>query len=259
MDEAETKRKTLRRIAIVTSISILMSVAITLVAMICAFGLDLDNAIKVSLVFKIGLAIGIVAPAVICPLTVYKIAITIGERDRAQVELRRLADTDQLTGLLNRRGFDAAAERTIAFCNSPTSALMIDIDSFKKLNDSFGHDFGDAALVQVAQILRSMATAEGFVVGRQGGEEFIALLPGVSGPEAVGIAERLREICAITPVEYRNKSAPLAVSIGVSTRRQQNSLSQLVSEADSALYRAKQTGRNRVVLHQPVVSLVRVA
>jgi len=239
----------------VTLIAVSMSFAITLVAMIYVFGLDPDATVKVSLAYKFGLAITVVAPALICPFTSFKIAMTIRERDRAYVELRRLADTDQLTGLLNRRGFDAAAERLIDLRNPRMSVLMIDIDSFKKLNDSLGHEFGDAALVQVAAILRDVAQAENFIVGRQGGEEFVALLPGVSGPEAVSIAERLRETCSQTVVEYQQKSAYLAVSIGVSTHRKNSSLSQLVSEADSALYRAKQAGRNRVVLHQPIVSL----
>ena len=259
MYEVGTNRQMLRRIAVVTSISISMSVVITLLAMIYVFGFDLDATIKVSLAFKFGLAIAVAAPALICPVTSYKIVMAIRERDRAHVELRRLADTDQLTGLLNRRGFDAAAESLIDLRNPRMSVLMIDIDLFKTLNDSLGHEFGDAALVQVAAILRNTALAEGFIVGRQGGEEFIALLPGMSGPEAVTIAERLRETCSKNPVEYQHKLAYLAVSIGVSTQRQQSSLSQLVGEADSALYRAKQTGRNRVVLHQPIVSLVRVA
>jgi diguanylate cyclase (GGDEF)-like protein len=258
MHELWTNQHTVRRIAVVTSIAVSMSLVITLPAMIYVFGLDPDATIKVSLAFKFGIAIAVVAPALVCPATSYKIAMTIRERDRAHTELRRLADTDQLTGLLNRRGFDAAV-KSVGLPNSPMSALMIDIDNFKKLNDNLGHDFGDAALVQVAAILRNTAKAEGFVVSRQGGEEFIALLPGVSGAEAVTIAEKLREACSSTPVEFEQKSAHVAVSIGVSTRRQQSSLSHLFGEADSALYRAKQTGRNRVVLHQPVISLVRVA
>jgi diguanylate cyclase len=139
------------------------------------------------------------------------------------------------------------------------SVLMIDIDFFKELNDSFGHDFGDAALVQVAAILRNEALEEGFIVGRQGGDEFVALLPGVSGPKAAAIAERIRRACSETLVEHGGKSAYVTVSVGVSTQSQQNSLSQLIGEADGALYCAKQEGRNRVVLYRSVVSLARVA
>ncbi len=136
---------------------------------------------------------------------------------------------------------------------------MIDIDFFKKLNDSFGHDFSDAALVQVAAILRNRALEEGFTIGRQGGDEFIALLPGVSGPQAVAIAEKIRRACSETPVEHRGRSACVTVSVGVSTQSQPKSLSQLIGEADGALYCAKQEGRNRVVVYPPVVSLARVA
>lgn len=132
MYEVGTNRQTLRRIAVVTSISISMSVVITLLAMIYVFGFDSDATIKVSLAFKFGLALAVAAPALICPVTSYKIVMAIRERDRAHVELRRLADTDQLTGLLNRRGFDAAAESLIDLRNPRMSVLMIDIDLFKK-------------------------------------------------------------------------------------------------------------------------------
>jgi diguanylate cyclase (GGDEF)-like protein len=262
MHEVGTNRQALRRMVVMTSISILISVVVTLLAMAYVFGIDPEATIKVSLAFKFGLSIAIAAPFLICPIISYKIVMAVRQRDRAHVELRRLADTDQLTALLNRRGFDAAAEAAISACHLsdlPMSVLMIDIDSFKKLNDSFGHDFGDAALVRVAAILRNSAEAEGFVVGRQGGEEFIALLTGATEAESVVVAERIRWACSQALVEHEGSSAFMTVSIGVSTRRGLSSLSRLVSDADSALYQAKQTGRNRVVFYQPVVSLTRVA
>jgi diguanylate cyclase (GGDEF)-like protein len=261
MYEVGTNRQALRRMAIMTAISILISLVVTISAMTYVFGLDPEATINVSLVLKFGLGIAIVAPLLICPIISYKIVMAVRQRDRAHVELRRLAQTDQLTALLNRRGFDAAAEAAISACHLsglPMSVLMIDIDSFKKLNDRFGHDFGDAALVKVAAILRNSAEAEGFVVGRQGGEEFIALLTAGTEP-AVAVAERIRCACSQTLVEHEGNSAFMTVSIGVSTRRGLSSLNRLVSDADSALYKAKQTGRNRVVFHQPILSLTRVA
>ncbi len=255
-------RQTLRRMSIMTTISVSSSVLMTLLAMTYVFGIEPDATIPVSLVFKFGASIAIVVPMLICPIISYRIASTMAERDRAQVELRRIAETDQLTGLLNRRGFEAAAKAAISQRHPgdrAMSALMIDIDFFKKINDSFGHDVGDAALVKVATILGDMAVSEDFVAGRQGGEEFIALLPGRAGPEARAIAERLREACAGIAIEHEGKSISMAVSIGVACRRPPLSLSELMGEADEALYRAKRTGRNRVMLHQPVVALERAA
>jgi diguanylate cyclase (GGDEF)-like protein len=255
-------RQALSRIVAVTAVSIVISVVTTLLAMTYVFGIDPEATINVSLAFKFGLTIAAIVPALICPITYHKIIMAIGERDRAYAALRSIACTDRLTGLHNRRGFDDAAEVSISadhLDDAIMSVLMIDIDFFKELNDSFGHDFGDAALVQVAAILRNEALEEGFIVGRQGGDEFVALLPGVSGPKAAAIAERIRRACSETLVEHGGKSAYVTVSVGVSTQSQQNSLSQLIGEADGALYCAKQEGRNRVVLYRSVVSLARVA
>jgi diguanylate cyclase (GGDEF)-like protein len=255
-------RQALSRIVAVTASSMVMSAALTLLAMTYVFGIDPEATFNVSLAYKFGLTIAAIAPALICPITYHKIIRVIGERDRAYAALHSIACTDQLTGLHNRRGFDAAAEAYISaddLDDAMMSVLMIDIDFFKKLNDRFGHGFGDAALVQVAAILRNRALEEEAIIGRQGGDELIVLLPGVSGPKAVAIAERFRRACSETLVKHEGKSANVTVSIGVSTRNQKNSLSQLIGEADGALYRAKQEGRNRTVLYQPAASLARVA
>ena len=258
MHEVGIYRQASSRIAIVTTVSIVM----TLLAMTYVFGIDPEATINVSLAFKFGLTIAAIAPAVISPITSHEIIMAIRERDRAYAALRHVAYTDLLTGLHNRRGFDAAAEVSISAENlddATMSVLMIDIDFFKDLNDTFGHDFGDAALIQVAAILRKRALEEGFIVGRHGGDEFVALLPGVCGSEAVAIAERIRKACSETPVEHEGKSAHVTVSIGVSTRSQKNSLSRLIGEADGALYCAKQEGRNRIAVYRSVASLARVA
>jgi diguanylate cyclase (GGDEF)-like protein len=234
----------------------------TLVAMTLVFGLDPATTIPVTLAYQFGVTASIVTPAVICPLVSYRITVVIRERDRAHLELHRIAATDQLTGLLNRRGIDAAVASLMSSTRSsdqPTSLLMIDIDFFKKLNDRFGHEFGDAALIHVAEILRNEADAGGSIVGRQGGEEFMVIIPGLTGSEAVIIAERLRAACAAALVEHDGKSSSLTISIGVASGLGPRSLRHLASEADSALYRAKQSGRNTVVLHQPILPLPRVA
>jgi diguanylate cyclase (GGDEF)-like protein len=262
MDELTTNRQAGRRLGIVTAVSVAISAAITLAAMAIVFGVDPDIAIPVSLAYQFGMTTAILVPMLICPLVSYKINLAIHERDRAYAELHRLAATDQMTGLLNRRGIDAAMTHLMSERHpgdQPMSVLMIDIDFFKSLNDRFGHEFGDAALIHVAAILRNEAGAGGFVAGRQGGEEFIAIVPGLRGPEAVGIAERLRTTCAAVLVEHDGKSTSLTISIGVASGYGQHSLRSLVSDADIALYRAKKNGRNRVVLNQPIVPLPRVA
>jgi diguanylate cyclase (GGDEF)-like protein len=223
------------------------------------FGIQLGETMPILRAFEFGLVASVVAPSLICPIVSFKIVMASQERDRAN---SRLAETDQLTGLLNRRGFDAAAQKAISRLSaseSPVSALMIDIDFFKNVNDGFGHEFGDAALVHLAKILQNMALVQRFIVGRQGGEKFVVLLPGRKALEATSIAERLRYACCKTPVNCKGRSTSIAVSIGVSSQEPSVSLADLISQADSALYRAKRSGRNRVILHRSDVDLERVA
>jgi diguanylate cyclase (GGDEF)-like protein len=125
--------------------------------------------------------------------------------------------------------------------------LMCDIDHFKRLNDSFGHRFGDQTLKHVAEILLSFAQSRSFIVGRQGGDEFVMMLPGVHLTEAAAIAESIRIVCARTAFDGDTIGAGLSVSIGVAASRgSQASLSALMRRADVALYDVKRTGRNRV-------------
>jgi diguanylate cyclase (GGDEF)-like protein len=180
--------------------------------------------------------------------------MTLRQRDRAQLALREIAETDQLTSLPNRRGFDLAAKAAFAGRDPRhplMSLLMIDIDFFKRINDGFGHDFGDAALVLVASLLQDLARSDALLVGRQGGEEFVALLPGRTESQACAIAERLREACARTAIEHGGRSALMTLSIGIASRQDWAGLAELMSEADRALYVAKQQGRNRVIAYRP--------
>jgi diguanylate cyclase (GGDEF)-like protein len=209
--------------------------------MALAFGTDLDATITVANAYGFGLAICVIVPLIACPLISHGRVMAFLERDRAVIELRRISQTDQLTGLLNRRGFDAAAAAAAASthaCGAPLSVFMLDIDLFKSINDRFGHDFGDAVLVRIAELLREVARAEDFIVARQGGEEFVALLPGVTGAKAVAIAETIRETCLETPVDHDGNSTAITVSIGVATRwRAGATVSELLSDADGTLPR----------------------
>jgi diguanylate cyclase (GGDEF)-like protein len=229
-----------------------ISVALSLAATAAVFGLDLSAAVPVSKVVSFGLIMAAAVPAIICPLMRYPTIMAVRERDRAHAELRRLAQTDQLTGLLNRRGFSAAAQSAIGAAKGERrvlSVLMLDADFFKDINDRFGHEFGDAALVHLAEIVRRKALGPGFVVGRRGGEEFIVLAPELNKADVVAFAEELRAACAAAPLAYGTNTAFITISIGIASYEGDAiPLAELIREADAALYRAKQTGRNRVVL-----------
>jgi diguanylate cyclase (GGDEF)-like protein len=256
------KQAAFRRIVISTVMSVVLSAFMASLATSYVFGTQPGALVPVWEVFTFGLFVSVLLPALICPIVSYKMALTGQERDEANARLRQLAETDHLTGLLNRRGFDAAAQMAISnesIGEIAVSAMMIDIDFFKKVNDRFGHEFGDAALVHIARILQDMASSEGFIVGRQGGEEFVALLPGRTEHEALSIAERFRHACSEAPVDCKGQSASIAVSIGVSSQSLPVLLSQLLGKADDALYRAKQDGRNRVILNCSAVARRRVA
>lgn len=175
----------------------------------------------------------------------------ITERHLMQQELQHQAHVDYLTGLNNRRYFielgEAELARAIRY-GSTLSMLMLDIDFFKKVNDTYGHKTGDAVLQKLGQICRE-TLREIDLPARIGGEEFAILLPETSGEKAVEVAERLRQTIADTPVPLEH-GLPLhfTVSIGVATYTGDHiNIDMLLNLADQALYQAKNSGRNRVV------------
>ncbi|MEO8156027.1 MAG: GGDEF domain-containing protein [Rhizobacter sp.] len=172
---------------------------------------------------------------------------------RLMTELKRLSRYDGLTELLNRRAVDDLLRdeaRRSGRSNRPFSVLMIDADYFKTINDRFGHAAGDEALRHLAQILRSQMR-DIDRVGRFGGEEFIALLPGTSSTEALSAAERLRDALLRRPWVWQGESLRLTVSTGVAAWRGPNDeVDLLLQRADAALYRAKALGRDRFEFDQ---------
>ncbi|GEO85418.1 GGDEF domain-containing protein [Ciceribacter naphthalenivorans] len=169
-------------------------------------------------------------------------------------ELESLSTHDALTGLGNRRGL----ERTLSWIsadaagNGKLAVIIADIDKFKAFNDHFGHPAGDKCIKQVAAIMAAEVRIAGDAVFRYGGEEFIVLLPGIEADGAAAIAERMRyalEAAGIPHVEPV-EGAPLTASFGVATARLGESFraEDLVERADAALYRAKNGGRNCVVV-----------
>jgi diguanylate cyclase (GGDEF)-like protein/PAS domain S-box-containing protein len=169
---------------------------------------------------------------------------------RRVVELTQQALTDPLTGLLNRRGLAEriAPWRAAARNGNPIrlSALAVDIDFFKHVNDTHGHDGGDEVLRQVgALLLRQFRIVD--LVARVGGEEFVIVLHDTSLAISVVLAERLRLRLETTPIIWQNASIALTVSIGAATIEGSDDTEQLLRNADLALYQAKSQGRNRVM------------
>lgn len=177
------------------------------------------------------------------------------ELTRANAELGKLALTDPLTGLWNRRHFDVEIEREWRRTlrrRVPTAALMFDVDYFKSHNDSQGHQAGDWVLQQIAKILADAFRRAGDTVFRYGGEEFLALLPGTLLPDALEIAERVRyqvEALAIHHVNSPYGVVTISAGCAVADPRLDSGdvgHDALINAADRALYRAKHAGRNRV-------------
>ncbi|SCC91324.1 Diguanylate cyclase [Thiomonas sp. X19] len=166
-----------------------------------------------------------------------------------QRQLQQQAEQDMLTGLPNRRGFVAGANDLLDRSDSALALLMIDLDHFKRINDSHGHRVGDEVLEQFGALLNAHMR-QGDRVARFGGEEFVVLLAVASGRAAVDAAERMRSYVEQHPFATSAGVLRLSVSIGLALREPgkpvQNDLASLLQAADDALYRAKQGGRNRV-------------
>jgi diguanylate cyclase (GGDEF)-like protein len=201
--------------------------------------------------------------AITLALIVLALAVTlllareIGRRAQAEARLEELASTDALTGLKNRRKFDAAIEsewrRAMRYA-SPISLLMIDADHFKTFNDKFGHQAGDQLLVGIAVCITDSVRRAGDCAARYGGEEFAVLLPGRTAAEAMKVAEAIR----LKVPEWSNGPEHTTVSVGVASVTPVAPMDWpgLVSSADKALYAAKAAGRNRCVAATAPLSLV---
>lgn len=165
--------------------------------------------------------------------------------ERAAVA-QKLANTDQLTGLANRRATLDWLDLLLDGCleaREPISILMFDIDHFKRINDTLGHQAGDDVLRRVAEIARAQFRADD-LVGRIGGEEFVCILPGLAGPETCALAERL---CRAVADETEKSGLPrTTISVGIALGRAGDSSESVLGRADEALYAAKHGGRNQV-------------
>jgi diguanylate cyclase (GGDEF)-like protein len=160
-----------------------------------------------------------------------------------------LATVDNLTGLLRREALIPEAERALVHAknsNSSVSVLMIDVDRFKQVNDAYGHAAGDAVLMTVSDLCRSVRRSDD-VMGRFGGDELIAILPGTDEHAALGVAQRLIQAVAARPTMIDGHQMPVTLSIGAADSEGDEPLVALLARADAALYRAKAGGRGVAV------------
>jgi diguanylate cyclase (GGDEF)-like protein len=176
------------------------------------------------------------------------------QRSLLHQQLRAAARTDAKTGLLNAAAWHREADTEISRvirAGDSLALLLIDIDHFKRVNDTYGHLVGDQVLAGLADVL-GRAVRDADVVGRFGGEEFVVLLPGADAVEAAEIAERVREQVSAEVTVPAASGVAVTVSIGVTViGLHGDSLPGLLSSADSAMYRAKEAGRNRVCMPDP--------
>jgi len=170
--------------------------------------------------------------------------------------MKRLSETDELTGVLNSRGFTLAADEIFVQSQRYArsfSILMIDSDSLKKVNDTLGHDAGDRLLRLTVQCiqhgLRKSPVRQPDVVARYGGDEFLVLLPETVGNSAVAVAERIRKSIESSPIESHGETMTPTVSIGIASYPKHGlDLDTILEKADQAMYVSKTSGKNRITM-----------
>lgn len=187
--------------------------------------------------------------AVMATALLGSIGFVLMVKERTDREIMRLAMTDSLTHIPNRRALMEWAEHALGRrSGSPLAILMIDVDHFKPVNDTYGHQTGDEVLRKIVELLEGRLRGHDFI-GRYGGEEFCVIAPDTDHNGALALAESLRAIIDTTPFTAGGKEIALSVSIGIAlcppnvTRE----LKEVLAESDTALYAAKQAGRNKVV------------
>ncbi len=198
-------------------------------------GLELVHAVNVMVVFA---------------FAAYTARYYYGLVSRSEERLRHQAATDPLTGLANRRHLLLQAELVAAQARrsgEPTGVVIADIDHFKRVNDTHGHDAGDAVLVHVARLLAANCR-EADLLARWGGEEFLLVLAGSDAEASRTLAERVRRLVADSPVAVGEVRLPVTLSFGVTVAQPHEGLDEAIARADRALYASKTAGRDRVSL-----------
>ena len=186
------------------------------------------------------------------PSAVFRYSVTDGDQETMLQQLYDASVTDSLTGAYNREHFDMRLESEISFArrhSTPVSLLLFDIDHFKRVNDTFGHQAGDAVLVEMAAAVTASLRAED-ILARYGGEEFTIILRGIDVENAAHVGERFRVLVQTLRIEFGANVIPITISVGVASLAccgEEASGEVLVAVADRRLYAAKHQGRNRVI------------
>lgn len=176
-------------------------------------------------------------------------AFLLMHKERSDEETSRLATTDSLTGVFNRRTFIELADQELARsrrAGTPLSLMMLDLDHFKRVNDSFGHLTGDEVLVAFTRLIKD-CVRRGDLVVRYGGEEFCVLLPGTTLAAATALAERIRAACSAQSLTAQAFKVTVSIGLTAYAGDSSTSLGDLLARADEALYLAKDQGRDRVI------------
>lgn len=225
---------------LITVLSILLSVAITIT--IYALAGKPPN--------KLGLSIAVLAPASIAPIFNYITLSLLLRLDQKEQKLRELSTLDELTQVFNRRHILELAEHERSRARRlehPLSIAILDVDFFKKVNDTYGHPGGDVVLKEIASKCKQHSR-EIDHFARYGGEEFMFILPEADKQTSYRFAERIRHLLEQTDITYYGKRIPVTVSIGVATLWEDESLDNLLLRADQALYKAKDRGKNQTIM-----------
>ena len=242
---SDALRHTAGRVAVAVSLTVVMTTATTLLHL----GTDLDASARVGDVIFSSICAALVISALLAGGLSFRSALLMRDLTLARSELARISHTDPLTGLLNRRGFDEAAApalRSARVAELPAVVFMCDVDRFKSINDRYGHEFGDRVLIEIGDVLRCFAGEHRALVGRHGGEEFAALIIGVTHEQAAQYAEDIRQACAAREISVDENSTRVTISIGFTVACCEADLSKIMRVADRALYAAKHAGRNCV-------------
>ncbi len=179
-------------------------------------------------------------------------------KERSEQRHRRASETDMLTGVANRRAFVQQTELALKGVGEDAVLAIVDLDHFKSINDQFGHQAGDKALVEFARTIKERLPLDAFF-GRIGGEEFAVFIPEAGGRNPLLLLEDLRSAVEKANIQSQGRPLRLTVSIGAATVAKAGlNFDNLVAAADCALYAAKEDGRNRVTMFSPSMRLLKV-
>jgi len=239
-------RETPRPAEWAAAISMIIFALVQLPAALFAYGLGPEKSVVMEMMYSHPTVL--IIPAGFIGMAMFVIFMLASD---VSVDMKEIAVHDQLTGLLNRRGFSEQSVMAYATARrrrAPVSVIMTDIDHFKTVNDEFGHATGDEALAHFAKLLSENRRIDD-VAARIGGEEFALVLPGTKIEEAISIADELCERMAFSPLAVDGRDVVMTASFGVAAISEKDTcLTDVIVRADRALYRSKRAGRNRVDL-----------